>query len=268
MRRLIVGDRIVLTSRLPGNAADHAFCFECGVCFQLGSARTPQCSRCGSTFVQYLRIAGSENWITADSAGGQAYAFDDQLDNSITASLDETPMQKRPTQGSFLRSLPSLQLTEDEVQVRSKLDAADPRKSCSICRDAFGLEDVLRRTPCGHEFHDGCIIPWLRSNNTCPICRYKMPEASESEDGESDEVSDRKKRRNQQPQRHLPDSVQAEVEDFSGHAAARHGDGGGAAGQESGNIAGDEQQDVVASEGLVASSPPPASSGAAPVAAT
>ncbi|KAL3662048.1 hypothetical protein V7S43_012854 [Phytophthora oleae] len=25
--------------------------------------------------------------------------------------------------------------------------------------------------PCGHTFHDDCIILWLRSNGTCPICR-------------------------------------------------------------------------------------------------
>ncbi|KAK1944317.1 E3 ubiquitin-protein ligase [Phytophthora citrophthora] len=28
--------------------------------------------------------------------------------------------------------------------------------------------------PCGHTFHDDCIILWLRSNGTCPVCRRSI----------------------------------------------------------------------------------------------
>mmetsp|Transcript_43092 Transcript_43092/g.119184 ORF Transcript_43092/g.119184 Transcript_43092/m.119184 type:complete len:352 (+) Transcript_43092:75-1130(+) len=186
-RRFIVGERVVMTSRLPGSVQDHAFCFECGAFFQLGTLRSPQCSRCGSNFVQYLRGNGGEHWISAESSNAQGFAFDDQLDNSITASLDETPMQKKPTQGSFLKGLPAFQLSESEVQARSQLEAADPRRHCAICRDGFGTDDTLRRLPCAHEFHDSCIVLWLQGNNTCPICRCKMPEASDDEDDEETE---------------------------------------------------------------------------------
>ena len=38
---------------------------------------------------------------------------------------------------------------------------------CSIC-----FEDICDyKTSCNHEFHERCIQPWLRSNNTCPNCR-------------------------------------------------------------------------------------------------
>lgn len=182
-RRFVMGERVLLTSRLPGNRQDHAFCFECGVFFQLGgTSRTPQCTRCGSDFVQYLRGAGDQHWIGAEGTAGRDYSFDDQLDNSISASLDEAPMPKTPTAGTFLRSLPMLEMTEADVAERSKLATADPRCHCAICREAFILADRVRQLPCSHEFHESCIITWLQSNNTCPICRWKLPQAIEGEE--------------------------------------------------------------------------------------
>eukprot|EP00928_Gymnodinium_smaydae_P081933 TRINITY_DN65363_c0_g1_i1.p1 TRINITY_DN65363_c0_g1~~TRINITY_DN65363_c0_g1_i1.p1 ORF type:complete len:381 (+),score=56.06 TRINITY_DN65363_c0_g1_i1:63-1145(+) len=188
-RRFSLGERQSVPTRIQGNLQDHAFCFECGAFFPIsggGPGRAPTCTRCGSSFVQYLRAAGSENWVSADGPNGSGYAFDDQLENSITASLEETPMAKRPTQGVFLRSLPSLRLSASEVDKRSKLPAADPRCHCAICRDQFAVNDELRRLPCGHEFHDGCVLTWLQSNNTCPICRCKMPEAKDGDSREEE----------------------------------------------------------------------------------
>nr|CAD1829147.1 unnamed protein product [Ananas comosus var. bracteatus] len=29
--------------------------------------------------------------------------------------------------------------------------------------------------PCGHRFHWGCALAWLRKRNTCPCCRFELP---------------------------------------------------------------------------------------------
>ena len=42
---------------------------------------------------------------------------------------------------------------------------------CSICLENLA-EDKHKITECGHEYHNNCLISWLRSGNTsCPICR-------------------------------------------------------------------------------------------------
>mmetsp|Transcript_14681 Transcript_14681/g.42772 ORF Transcript_14681/g.42772 Transcript_14681/m.42772 type:complete len:294 (+) Transcript_14681:154-1035(+) len=42
--------------------------------------------------------------------------------------------------------------------------------SCAVCLSDFEWDDGLRRLPCGHHFHMGCIDKWLRRNKVCPLC--------------------------------------------------------------------------------------------------
>ena len=49
---------------------------------------------------------------------------------------------------------------------------------CGICLESFNIGDKFTPLPCSethpHKFHTHCIKPWLRSNNTCPLCRAKV----------------------------------------------------------------------------------------------
>lgn len=51
-------------------------------------------------------------------------------------------------------------------------------KDCAVCKEQFSataedpLEQVVITLPCKHPFHEGCILPWLKSSGTCPTCRY------------------------------------------------------------------------------------------------
>ena len=44
---------------------------------------------------------------------------------------------------------------------------------CSICLDEFSKSPGCRfvATKCSHVYHEACILPWVRRNNTCPNCR-------------------------------------------------------------------------------------------------
>ncbi|GIL59455.1 hypothetical protein Vafri_14144 [Volvox africanus] len=52
--------------------------------------------------------------------------------------------------------------------------SCQPGELCTVCHDAFthGVEVV--ELPCRHCFHEDCIMPWLRQQNTCPVCRMRL----------------------------------------------------------------------------------------------
>jgi len=48
---------------------------------------------------------------------------------------------------------------------------------CSICLDNIDVKVTgCTEMACGHKFHLGCIGKWLKSNNSCPMCRTQPTE--------------------------------------------------------------------------------------------
>ena len=47
------------------------------------------------------------------------------------------------------------------------------QKDCSICLCEFQDDEEITPLPCTakHYFHSACIENWLKTNNTCPLCR-------------------------------------------------------------------------------------------------
>ena len=61
---------------------------------------------------------------------------------------------------------------------------------CAICIKHYSKGDKVFFLPCSHNFHIECIMPWFKTNNKCPTCRYDLNEGkAESESGE-DEIED------------------------------------------------------------------------------
>jgi hypothetical protein len=46
-------------------------------------------------------------------------------------------------------------------------------KTCTICKEECSTDNWIK-LDCSHFFHENCIIPWLKDNNSCPICRFTI----------------------------------------------------------------------------------------------
>ena len=111
---------------------------------------------------------------TSVNRGRQNIPFNmlhDNNNNNFFAFLGEFIQRIRnlehPTDQHILNELPEIQI--DDV---TKLDSE--KKNCVICLEDFKIGDKTTILPCIHLFHSNCIQNWLKSQNSCPICKFKL----------------------------------------------------------------------------------------------
>ncbi|XP_004300879.1 PREDICTED: uncharacterized protein LOC101313611 [Fragaria vesca subsp. vesca] len=78
-----------------------------------------------------------------------------------------------PATESLIEGLKKVRLDDLEDVVR--------QMPCSICMEALDHfvaaeegtdhQHIIARLPCSHIYHGDCIIPWLKTNYVCPLCR-------------------------------------------------------------------------------------------------
>lgn len=57
-------------------------------------------------------------------------------------------------------------------EMGKKEELEEDGKRCPICWEDFEAREEVMLTPCDHMFHEECIMPWVKSNGQCPVCRY------------------------------------------------------------------------------------------------
>ncbi|KAF4650673.1 hypothetical protein FOL47_000972 [Perkinsus chesapeaki] len=95
-----------------------------------------------------------------------------------------------PASSTAIQSLPQVVITPEDISE----DAAN-NQECSICLEPQHVGNKATKLPCGHLFCTGCIVPWLKRNCTCPVCRYELPtNDAQFEAGRKDRMKQRKMR--------------------------------------------------------------------------
>lgn len=102
------------------------------------------------------------------------------INNILNRSFNDQGGSTHPTDEKVVENLEQIEFTEDQ------------EISCGICLESFKKGDKALLLPCKdnrHYFHLGedkescCgILPWLKDNNTCPICREVFPEKKDLEE--------------------------------------------------------------------------------------
>jgi hypothetical protein len=77
-----------------------------------------------------------------------------------------------PTSEDALKKLKKFSMTEKYCK-KSK-NGKYELPNCCICLSEIGKGEKTVLLPCGHMFHWKCCLTWLRSNNTCPMCRFEI----------------------------------------------------------------------------------------------
>ena len=78
-------------------------------------------------------------------------------------------------------SQPSAGMTSEQIEAEMpkfeySIDAslANEPETCTICLEDFQKGNEVRRAPCKHLFHQGCIDGWLSEKRNCPNCKFEI----------------------------------------------------------------------------------------------
>uniref|UniRef100_A0A1A9X271 RING-type E3 ubiquitin transferase n=1 Tax=Glossina brevipalpis TaxID=37001 RepID=A0A1A9X271_9MUSC len=90
----------------------------------------------------------------------------DGLDAVVAQFLNQMGHSRTsPLSRDKIDEIPKFLITDDVV---------DKQQQCSVCLEYFKLEELVRKLPCSHLFHDDCIVPWLSLHGNCPTCRKSL----------------------------------------------------------------------------------------------
>lgn len=72
------------------------------------------------------------------------------------------------------------------AQTQSQMDEDPPE---AVPDEIKGQQDEVVMMPCKHLFHQDCLIPWLETSATCPVCRITLETTSPSSTSSSASAS-------------------------------------------------------------------------------
>ena len=115
------------------------------------------------------------------------YNDDSHLENIINYLMANDPNKygNPPASKKALEGLESIIVDEISFAEMKK----EGLNECSVCKEDFALKETVKKMPCKHYFHEGCLGPWLEQRNSCPTCRFELP----TDDGEYEKRKNEKR---------------------------------------------------------------------------
>ena len=131
-----------------------------------------------SSFAEQLEAPGEGNEEEQEPAEWQepAEEEDEEEDWSSDESEagsgeDEFEFEEKGAGADIIAALPTRQLRLPPARTRrGARKAAEQARQCVICQCPCEDGETLKRLPCLHEFHCGCIDRWLQESAACPLC--------------------------------------------------------------------------------------------------
>ncbi|XP_017477719.1 PREDICTED: E3 ubiquitin-protein ligase RNF126-B [Rhagoletis zephyria] len=94
------------------------------------------------------------------------------IDTIVTQLLNQMETSgPPPLPKDKIDEIPKVHVTSEDVERKTQ---------CSVCWEDFRMDEIVRRLPCTHIYHENCIVPWLDLHGTCPICRKSLSEEDEA----------------------------------------------------------------------------------------
>ncbi|EOA28621.1 hypothetical protein CARUB_v10024842mg [Capsella rubella] len=131
-------------------------CLECDVDIAViaipssSSTSHPHCPQCGII----------SSFISSGPFGVRSAEDDDSEDEEEEQQILD-PME----------AIPTVEISSSMVRGSSSDESS---LLCAICMEDFVVGESARRLPCNHLYHNDCIVPWLTSHNSCPLCRCRL----------------------------------------------------------------------------------------------
>ena len=90
----------------------------------------------------------------------------DLLDEILAELAESHQPASLPTCEDAINSLPRSRVGDG---TRASYPAA-----CSVCQEKFTEGQEAIHLACQHTYHESCLLPWLKTNSTCPSCRTRV----------------------------------------------------------------------------------------------
>jgi hypothetical protein len=125
----------------------------------------------GSTFNNFFQDNYASNFRS--NFGRDRERYQELLEFLRQNNAQQEGRSKPATSKKAIKEFKRFKMSEKYTKKDGKNKIEKP--NCCICITDININELTLMLPCGHLFHDPCVVNWLEKNNTCPVCRFELP---------------------------------------------------------------------------------------------